>query len=423
MQKLILATLLFSSFAHALEVEHKAVVRVESGKARIETVTLMDLVSDRAFDGEHFMVVKGKGKCSIIPPQKEGEKEKEVCVDEPVSFDADEATLLRASTTYYHLTKARDYFQNHLKSDYVKSMEKVVIRIEHQNQFSELGHFANNNLEPQFNNALTVPAGKGLASRNVTPWGLEIWFRPVKRVNLNDLQVNNLQAKEFKALLSGFRNQIHMQSLSRFLSSSVTFLTQASSGASSPFSLDSLIRTAGSSLVMEAGYIFIDPITKATSRQWYWLDTAMIPEIIYHEYAHAALSDYLVLSHSTAIIEGMADFFAGQIAKSPTLAKKIKKYNTFNGKDAKRKKDYQIEFELGEYANTDFVFGLLWEMKNILGEEKGESFMFDLRKNLNTNSSIRNGLVEGLIKTCKEECSDPFNDRIRILKALNLRGI
>jgi hypothetical protein len=130
-----------------------------------------------------------------------------------------------------------------------------------------------------------------------------------------------------------------------------------------------------------------------------------------------------VLSHSTAIIEGMADFFAGQIANSPTLAKHIKKYNTFNGKNAKRKQDYQIEFELGEYANTDFVFGLLWELKNILGADKGESFMFDLRKNLTTNSSIRNGLVEGIIKTCEEECDQPFNDRIRILKALNLRSI
>ena len=417
MQKLILATLLFSSIAHAFEVEQQAVVRVESGKARIQTVVLTDLISDKAFDGEHFMVVKGKGKCTV------GADKKEVCVDEPVSFDSDEATLLKASTTYFHLTKAREYFQNHLKSEYVKSMEKVVIRIEHTNQFSELGHFANNNLDPQYNNALTIPAGKGLASRNITPWGLEIWFRPVKRVNINDLNVNGLQAQEFKMLLKGFRDQIHMQSLSRFLSSTATYLISSSAGASSPFAVENLVRTAGSSLVMEAGYMFIDPITKFTSRKWYWLDTAMIPEIIYHEYAHAALSDYLVLSHSTAIIEGMADFFAGQIAKSPTLAKKIKQYNTFNGKNAKRKQDYQIEFEMSDYANTDFVFGLLWEMKNILGEEKGESFMFNLRKNLNTNSTIRTGLIEGILKTCKEDCADPFNDKIHILKALNLRGI
>jgi hypothetical protein len=153
------------------------------------------------------------------------------------------------------------------------------------------------------------------------------------------------------------------------------------------------------------------------------LETALVPEIIYHEYAHAALSDHLVLSHSSAIIEGMADFFAGQIAKSPKLAKHIKKYNTFNGKNAKKKQDYMIQFEMGEYANTDFVFGLLWELKSIIGQEKGEAFMYELRKSLTTNSSIRGELVEGIITTCEKVCTSPFIDKLNILKALNLRGI
>jgi hypothetical protein len=119
----------------------------------------------------------------------------------------------------------------------------------------------------------------------------------------------------------------------------------------------------------------------------------------------------------------MADFFAGQISGSPKLAKHIKKYNTFNGKNAKRKQDYMIKFEMGEYANTDFVFGLLWEVKNILGQDKGEAFMYELRNKISTNSTIRGELVEGLIKTCEEVCKDPFNDKITILKALNSRGI
>lgn len=78
---------------------------------------------------------------------------------------------------------------------------------------------------------------------------------------------------------------------------------------------------------------------------------------------------------------------------------------------------------MSEYANTDFVFGLLWEMKNILGEEKGEAFMYDLRKRLTTNSTIRGQLVDGLIKTCEAVCDRPFIDKINILKALNLKGI
>lgn len=400
---LIILAFIMLATSYAQARSFKAVVRTENNRATEELVELEDLISDTSFDGKYFKIVVGKS-------------------NEAVKFDDDKDLTFRAATTYYHLTLARNYFINKVKSNYVAQIEKMVIRIEHKNQFSELGHFAHDNLEPQFNNALTVPAGKGLASRGVQPWGSEIWFRPKKKIHIRDLNTNGLANQEFKVLMRGFRNQIHMQSMQRFLASSVTVLVSGSSHAD-PFSTENLMRTVGSSLIMEFGYQFIDPITKATSRKWYWLDTALVPEIIYHEYSHAALSDHLVLTHSTAIIEGMADFFAGQISGSPKLAKHIKKYNTFNGKNAKRKQDYVIQFEMSEYANTDFVFGLLWEIKNILGEEKGEAFMFELRKRVTTNSTIRGQLIDGIIATCNDVCDQPFIDKIKILSALNVRGI
>lgn len=404
MKNLILIVALFfvvTSLAQART--FRAVVRTDNNQAKEEKVVLQDLLSETAFDGMHFKIVKGKS-------------------DEAISFDAEEDLVFRAATAYYHLTKARNYFINHVRSNHVKNLPKMIIRIEHTNQFSELGHFAHDNLDPQFNNALTIPAGKGLSSRGIKPWGTEIWFRPKKRVHVSELNTNGLANQEFKVLMKGFRNQIHMQSLQKFLLATVQVL-MAPQAPNNPFSLDNVMRTAGSSLIMEFGYQFIDPITKATSRKWYWLDTALVPEIIYHEYSHAALSDHLELSHSTAIIEGMADFFAGQISGSPKLAKHIKKYNTFNGKNAKKKQNYMIQFEMGDYANTDFVFGLLWELKNILGQEKGEKFMFRLRQKLTTNSTIRGELIDGIIQTCDEMCENPFIDKINILKALNLRGI
>ncbi len=404
MKNLLLFTLLLplTALAQVSERTFEALVRNDSERPEVRPVVLPNLVSNDSFDGEYFKIVKGKS-------------------DEAVKFDAEEALVFRAATAYYHLMLARDYFVNKVKSEHAAGLPKMVIRIEHTNQFSELGHFANDNLEPQFNNALTIPAGVGLASRGVKPWDLEIWFRPAKRIHLRDLRTNNLANQEFGILMSGFRNQIHMQSLQRFISTAVQALTIE--GAVSPFSPEALIRTVGASIIMELGYQFIDPISKVFTRKWYWLDTAVVPEIIYHEYAHAALSDHLELSHSTAIIEGMADFFAGQIANSPKLAMHIKKYNTYNGKNARRKQDYMLQFEMGEYANTDFVFGLLWELKKIVGEDKGAEFMFELRKKLTTNSSIRGQLIEGILQTCDAQCTSPFTDKIRILRALNLRGI
>jgi hypothetical protein len=391
------------SVAQSLDRQVEALVRTEKNKPIVDYVVLTDLVSSESFDGLHFKIVKGKS-------------------DEAIRFDDDEALSFRAATAYYHLTKARDYFVHKVKSNYAAAIPKMVIRLDHKNQFSELGHFAHDNMEPQFNNALTIPAGKGLASKGVKPWGMEIWFRPMKKLHLNELKVNDLASREFKVLMKQFRNQIHMQSLQRFLSQAVMAATKDAPGVN-PYSMDSLVRTVGSSILMEAGYLLLDPISKVLSRKWYWLDTALIPEIIYHEYAHAALSDHLVLSHSSAVIEGMADFFAGQIADSPKLATKIKKYNTYNGKNAKKKQEYMIQFESNDYANTDFVFGMLWELKNIVGEDKGEAFMFELRKKVTTNSSIRLDLIEGILSTCDQMCELPFVDKLRILKALNLKGL
>jgi hypothetical protein len=396
---IIFLLIILNTFGTAFGREFEAVVRNRFHRASVEPVFLQDLISDKSFDGKFFKIVQGKG-------------------DNAVSFDADKELVLKAATTYHHLTIARNYFVNQVQSKFVSSLPKMVIRIDHKNQFSELGHFSHDNLSPQYNNALTIPGGKGLASRGVVPWETEIWFRPSKKVHISELNTNNLGSLQIKSVLREFRNQTHMQTFQRFLAQSVNIFLNGGR-----LSVDQVVRTAGSSVLMEFGYQFIDPISKVTSRKWYMLETALVPEIIYHEYAHAALSDHLVLSHSSAIIEGMADFFAGQIAKSPKLAKHIKKYNTFNGKNAKKKQDYMIQFEMGEYANTDFVFGLLWELKSIIGQEKGEAFMYELRKSLTTNSSIRGELVEGIITTCEKVCTSPFIDKLNILKALNLRGI
>ena len=402
-QSILLTSLLLSQVAFAKDISMQAMTRDEDMNADIRTVTLTDIESDDSFDGEHFKIVQGKS-------------------NDAVRFDADERIRLRAATTYYHLTRAREYFINHVKSAYVASLPKMIIRIEHKNQFSELGQFANDALDPQYNNALSIPAGEGYAPRNVKPWGMEIWFRPAKQVNIKDIKVNNLGMAQFNQLMGSFRSQIHMQSLNKFLTNVIVSVTDPSAGAK-PFSQENVIRTAGASVMLELGFRSVEPLSRALSRKWYWLDTAMVPEIIYHEYSHIALSDKLVLSHSTAIIEGMADFFAGQIANSPKLAKNIKEYNTYNGKNANRKQDYMIQFEMTQYANTDFVFGLLYEMKRIVGEDRGEQFMYDLRNNVTTNSSIRNELVEGLLKSCDSLCATPFNDKLSIMKALNHKGI
>lgn len=103
------------------EKDMPAVVRTPHNFAQIELVTLPNLVDVNKFEGLHFKIVKGK-------------------LNEAISFDdTDEELKIRAATTYYHLEKARSYFVDVMKSEYTKNLPQITVRIEHTNQFNELG--------------------------------------------------------------------------------------------------------------------------------------------------------------------------------------------------------------------------------------------------------------------------------------------
>jgi len=129
-----------------------------------------------------------------------------------------------------------------------------------------------------------------------------------------------------------------------------------------------------------------------------------------------ALSDTLALTHESPVVEGLADIFAVMISGGSKIAMNIKKYNTFDGKKAKRKQNYQIQFENSNYANSDYVLGLLWAVKDVVGDDLAPSFMYTLSKKVNSSANIRDDLVQGINLTCSELCSNPFSQRIEILK-------
>ncbi len=81
-----------------------------------------------------------------------------------------------------------------LGSDYVENMGQMTIRLEITNQFSKLGHFKNDNLPAQYNNAFTVPGGETpswLPQDKQDKWGMEIWFSPMKKIEARELAEEN----------------------------------------------------------------------------------------------------------------------------------------------------------------------------------------------------------------------------------------
>lgn len=393
MKILITTLILFIQFnsVHAAELKRRAVVRDEDYKAVIADVSLKDLTSDLGYEGKYFKIVHGKS-------------------NEAVRFDDSEELQLKAATTYYHLNKARKYFIEVAKSEHVATLPQIVIRLDLKNVFNEVGHFAHDNLNPQFNNALTIPPGVGYPAKNIPAWETEIWFRPSKEINIKEFQ-GTVENPSIKPSLAVFRNQTHMTNLNQFLI--------ALFGGADP---SSMMRVAGSSLMMEFVYQTSDLASSFFAQKIYRLDSALVPEIIYHEFAHVALSNHLELTHSTPVNEGMADYFAGKIANSKKLALKIKEYNLFNGKKVRKKQQYNMAFERGDYANADFVFGLLWNIGVTVGEDVEVQFMNTLTSKLETNATIREDLLNASLETCKEVCKVPLNDRLKLYKFYNAKN-
>ena len=383
--KIIIVISFLSIYLQAVEKRFKAIIRDKNFRPVEREVLLKDLTSNSSFKGRYFKIVKGKENKAIGYTEKKN-------------------ILLKAATLYFHLTKARDFFVNQVESDFVKNKSQIVIRLDISNSFSDLGHFKNDNFEPEYNNALTVPPGVGYPSKGIKPWDTEIWFRSSKVVNLKDLGLGNNANGNFNKLLSKYRKKLHKMNFQKFL----VAIALSQTGQNNSATIDALVRTGGTSLMMETIFHSSDFMIKTFSRKNYHLDTALIPEIIYHEFAHLALSDKLLLTHSTSVNEGMADFFAGVIADSPKLAIKIKKYNTFNGKDATKKEQYRLLFDTSDYANSDFVFGLLWGLQDVVGPSDAKKIVMGLAGKISTDSNIRTDLVDAIISQASEVCED-FN--------------
>lgn len=396
--KFLFLVFLFISISnlHAFEISKNAVVRDEHFNAQIKNILLTDLFNTNSFEGKYFKIVLAKS-------------------DVPISFEDSQQLQLKAATVYYHLTKARDFFVNTVNSDYVKSLPQLTIRLELTNVFNEIGHYAHDNLDPQFNNALSIPAGLGSETRQVDPWGMEIWFRPKKVIQIDN--GGDTSGLELKSALKSFRNQTHLSNLDSFIRNYFQFKANGMNGTQSAY-----FNLVQNSLIVELIYQSSSHIGALFSQHEYFLDSALVPEIIYHEFSHIALSEHLMLTHSSPVNEGLADYFAGKIANSKKLATHIKEYNLFSGKQVHRKQQYRLYFEQGEMANNDFVFGLLWNLGQKIGSKNEISFIHEMSARLESSSTIKEDLINAALVSCKSYCPDPVNDRFKLFQFFNAKN-
>lgn len=368
-------------------------------------VSLEDLISDTHFEGKYFKIVHKKS-------------------NQPISFnDPDSELILRAANAYYHLTRAKDFWLKNLQVKTPESFPQLTIRLDITNTFSELGHYSHDNHSPQYNNALSIPAGETpewVPAEKYDKWGKEIWFRPMKVISTKELADDigpNPVYLAMKQMQAPFINY----TVNRFNQTLINHLFYADRMTTSLRSdFTKFIGTIALSYFLVDATKRMDPLFM---EKWFYLDTAMVPEVVYHEYAHLILSDHLEMSHSTPVVEGYADYFAAIMSEKKKVYAKVPGYSNVNPKDPHNDRFYTHLDEHQSNATSDFVLAVLWDVRDTLGKEVGDRVIFESRKKLETKTAtISHHMLRAILDTCSEICPSPRRDRLKLYQTFSKRG-
>lgn len=336
--------------------------------------------------------------------------------DEAISFDHEDKELIRkAANVYHHLTIARNFWVKEIKSDYVQKLPQITVRLDITNAYSSARHFKNAEQEKNYNNAWSIPEGQTPRfSGQQKKWFKEIWFSPMKKIEAR---------KEVK---SEGNNPIH-QSLVMIKDPVVELNTNAmiylglnwlkTPSINNSLVLDDAVKRLGAIAVLYALLETTEHMDKWFINKYYYIETAMVPEIIYHEFAHIAMSDTMKTVHSVPVIEGMADYFATRIANRKKMYDELKSYSNNRAKDPLNRNLYHPFLEGSWNATSDFTLSLLWLGKVRFDEAnekrlaKGQrplvnydDLVFSAHHDLSENSDIANDLNGALVNACKKKC-------------------
>jgi hypothetical protein len=392
-----LFVLTFSQATIAFDVKMQVQVR-DGKKLRVEERTLENLEVENQFDGKYFKIVKGMDI-------------------KAVSFDDDPQVVFRAATVYFHLSKARKYFKEiKMDVDFNNLDEKIVIRVDQKHEYSPDNHYKK---KEQYNGASSIGKSGKLAS---SEWGREIWFNKAKKIkrksSLNAVG-NYVDSRAFKNALLG---QMLLQDLITF---SNDWLVKGSNftNLDGQSHLYSMALTIGLVELLPKGIGLFGKYVK----QKYYLDTALIPEIIYHEYSHQALEPYLELRKVTAITEGYPNYFASKISGLKKLAAKAGKHS--KGDRAKKminKIMYSMPLEYSKQAAFgSFFFGLIHSLEQKMGKQ-GFTVVVNALKYLDSRSSIKADFYDAIYKSIDDISTSNSNNtslKIRVNSVMRERGL
>lgn len=341
----------------------------------------------------------------------------EATSDEAIPFNhKDPEVLKKAANVYHHLTVARNFWISEIKSDFVGKLPQITIRINITNAFSNTRHFKNAEQEKNYNNAWSIPDGETPAfAKDKLKWGKEIWFSPMKKIEQRK-EVKSTGKNPIHESLVMVKDPVIQNQKDALIYEALSMMVTPEINQSEV--LDAALKRLGTIAVLLAMIETSKHIDKWFMEKYYYVDTAMIPEIIYHEFAHIAMSDTMKTVHSVPVIEGMADYFAARIATQRKMYDRIEGFSNNNARDKKSGIYYHPYLEGSWNSTSDFTLSLLWKGKeefdrvNEERKKKGQpplanydEIVHHAHFDMNEESDIAHGLTKALLKSCSDKCN------------------
>lgn len=393
--KVLILALFLSSYSYAFS---EKVVDWKKNKLRKVERSFPELVGKDRFETKSIRIVKGRSET-------------------PIRFsDSDKDLLLQAYTTFYHINKSQKYFETILPKESFDRIGQLTIRLEMTDKFNENGHYANHAKEDVINNATSVPAGPKYDFGDVEPWGHEIWFRPSKLLiqKSKDQSIVNEIVEVYELLNQSDYYIRFLGILSQLIHGQEVNIEEELLDLGQSYALDKLEKEA-----LRTGL-------NAINYNFKFIESALIPGIIYHEYVHVILSDKLSINHSTPVNEGFANYFAARILDRDQVSTRFSKYAIAQVKDGQSDDDYLIEHELRDYAQSDFTFSLLYQVGEIVGgnlKMSEDKFFLSLVNKVDSYTMINPNLTKIIVRECSFSCKKPFVQKMKILSLFNDRGL
>lgn len=415
---LFVFALLFSA-TQANAIDKQWLVKDRDGKNLVDDVrTLTDLTNDQELDGKYIRVVLGEAET-------------------PIRFSDDPAIVHRAATVYYHLMIAHNYFANNplfQKDLFLNQInQKITVRVEEIHAFSSAIHFkanvknsaSGNDFSTFFSSSLTVPpsdpnlkADSDLNDNPIADWGPEIWYMKSEPRVITSTTKQVAQAIDQPAFKSGLRNNLlygDLLNLGNEISATQGHPEWIVDG------LDMLV-SIGLSEVIPGIFDLIASLIPSNQQ----IDTALIPEISYHEYTHVVLGKVFQFAYSTALNEGFPNYFAYKISGLAKLAARTGGLSHNMAPKSIYNRDlYSWDQEFRTWAaQGSFAMSLLAELDEAFGAE-GEAILVATLDPavMSKNSLLKPNFMSAVTYAINKVAKDPLLMYLKARKVFVDRGM